>query len=557
MTTENKKKYLTEVLLVIAILAGGFFIRFVDLTGFPPGLYPDEAMNLSDGLKAAEAGTWPMFFENNNGREGLYMDIIGYLLHWFGPQLWIVRFLPALIGALTLPAVYWLGRRLTNRFGALIALALMTFSYWHLNFSRIGFRAILMVGILSWAFAFLIEGFWRLLKKPKNNSGWQLFFILGGLFLGLSLHTYIAVRIVPAVLLVLWFLAFFFFTSQRKNIAFGLLITGIFAFLTASPLLYDFYHHPDHFTGRASNVSVLKSPHVLTDLSKSLGLTFLSFLFYGDQNWRHNYPYLPLLMPFWGIFLLAGFGWGILILLGKIWQKIRHWKTPTNFEKIWPILAWGFLIAWWFCLLAPSFLTNEGLPHALRSIGALPATFLLVGFLLDRWFKSPKIRKIIVVLVIFNSLFNVYAYFFLWGRSPDAFGAFEYRLSAIGAYLRETIPQNSQTHFYLITNSDAYHTDDNLPVMVEPIRFYTWEVRNQLKFIVPEDFQVAMIQKPAIIAFVQKDQDITEQIKKTYPQAKEMTVSLDENNPAILASPESFLHSPYAPEASLEIWEVK
>jgi len=119
---KTKKWQVFEIAVVIMIFALGAYVRFTGLTCLPPGLYPDEAMNLSDGLKTAETGEWKLFYENNNGREGLYINIIGYLLHWFGPNLWIVRFLPALIGALTLPAIYWLGLRVSGRFGGIMAL---------------------------------------------------------------------------------------------------------------------------------------------------------------------------------------------------------------------------------------------------------------------------------------------------------------------------------------------------------------------------------------------------------------------------------------------------
>ncbi|MBM3256599.1 MAG: hypothetical protein FJZ04_04000, partial [Candidatus Moranbacteria bacterium] len=509
-----KKK---EVFLVAAILIAGVFIRFFGLTCLPPGLYPDEAMNTTDGLTTAEAGGWKLFYENNQGREGLYINILGYLLHWFGNSLFVVRFLPALIGSLTLPAIYWIARRLTGRFGSLAALGLTAFSYWHLNFSRVGFRAILMVLLISWTSAFLIEGFYRFYKNippPSKKSLFSTpigFFAVGGLLLGLSFHTYIAVRIFPAAIITLWALALIFFSHHWKSLLKYALVTAIFAAVTAAPMALDFLNQPEHFTGRTGNVSVLKSPNMFFDLGKSIGLTMLSFLFYGDQNWRHNYPYLPLVLPIWGIALLAGVIGGIFLFLKTLLKKFSGKKIPSKVS--WQVVGWCFLISWWIFLLLPSIMTNEGLPHALRSIGAIPPTFLLVGLALDRFIKTKKIKLVTVVLLILTFSINVFAYFFLWGKTEDAFSAFEYRLSGIGISLRETIISEQNKNFYIITNQDDFRTDVNLPVAVEPIRFYTWQFRDKIKFIVPEDFDITQIKKPAKIVFTQDQEEITRQIQ--------------------------------------------
>lgn len=539
MIQKNKKWFAIEIAIVLAIFVFGAYVRLVGLTCLPPGLYPDEAMNTSDGLTTAEAGGWKLFYENNQGREGLYINILGYLLAWFGPSLWVVRFLPALIGTLTLPAVYWLGRRLSGRFGAIMALGLTAFSYWHLNFSRIGFRALLMVLLLAWAFAFMVEGFYRLINQKKRIG---LFFAIGGLIFGLSIHTYIAVRIAPAVVAVLWIVGLIFFTRHWKNILKYGLVTVLFAVIAAAPLLYDFAIHSNHFTGRTSNVSVLKSEHMLQDLSKSVFLTLASFAFYGDQNWRHNYPLLPLMLPIWGVALFAGVIWGIWLFFKELAVKIAR-KKPKSQKRYWEITAWIFLIAWWGALLMPSILTNEGLPHALRSIGALIPASILVGFMVEKWAKNVNLKIIFSVLLVATAFINVYAYFFLWGRNPEAYGAFEYRLSGMGIYLRDEITRRPDYNYYLVTNQDSFRTDANLPVMVEPIRFYTWQSRDKLTYILPDDFQISTIKQPAKIFFMQDNERVMEKINTAFPQANLIRVKLgsgptsDSNTKTIIFAP--------------------
>ena len=346
---KNKKAFWVEFAVVAVILLLGAYVRMTHLTCLPGGIYPDEAMNTTDGLRAAEAGTWPLFYENNNGREGLYISILGYLLHWFGNSLWVVRFLPALVGTLTLPAVNWIGRRASGKFGGIMALGLIAFSYWHLNFSRVGFRALLMVFMLSWAFAFLTEGFWRLVNSKKKPC-WL--FAVSGLFFGLSLHTYIAVRIAPAAVAVFFIMMLLFYWDRWKEILKYALITVAFTLIAAAPILYDFIHNPFHFTGRTGNVSLLGTPNFLPLLFKNIGLTLASFLAYGDQNWRHNYPYLPLVLPVWGVVTLLGVGWGIGVFFKEIGKKIAG-KAMKDRKRTWEIVVWITLIAWWASCCCP------------------------------------------------------------------------------------------------------------------------------------------------------------------------------------------------------------
>lgn len=554
---------LVEMIVVALLLALGALVRFFKLDCLPPGLYPDEAMNLTDGLRVATAGGWQWFFENNNGREGLYINLIGYMLSWFGANITIVRFLPALIGTLTLPAVYWLGRRALGRFGGLISLGLIAFSYWHINFSRIGFRAILMVFMLSWSFAFLWEGFSRMLSKKttKNNISW-LFFFLGGIFMGLSLHTYIAVRIAPAVIVVLWLLIFIFFSSYwKKTVKFGFIFL-VGALIAAAPMIYDFVGNPQHFSSRTSNVSVLNSPNMMRDLGKSVGLTLASFVFYGDQNWRHNYPWLPLTLPWWGVMVFVGVVWGIIKFIKEIFKKIIR-KGTVDPQKNLELVFWIFIVAWWGFLLLPSMLTNEGLPHALRSIGSLPPTFLIIALVANKWAKKKKWQVCLYGLVVVSAFISVYAYFFLWGNNPVTYGAFEHRLSGMGIYMRDTMPQDKKNNYYLITNESSQKTDWGYPVSVEPIRFYTWQYSDRLSYVLPEDLDQKEFKLPAKIFLMQDDEALSEIIKKRYPSAERREFNVgktpEQNSQTTVFAPageECFLNPAKPVDSRFVYWEV-
>ena len=70
----KNKLLITTLLLLILIVAVVF--RFWLLDSAPPGLYPDEAVNAVDAARAQESGDYSVFYPNNNGREGLYINIV-------------------------------------------------------------------------------------------------------------------------------------------------------------------------------------------------------------------------------------------------------------------------------------------------------------------------------------------------------------------------------------------------------------------------------------------------------------------------------------------------
>src|SRR3989338_1042931 len=61
--------------VVGAIILLAFGLRIWHITTLPPGLYPDEAVNSGNAIEALKLGHWKVFYPENNGREGLFMNI--------------------------------------------------------------------------------------------------------------------------------------------------------------------------------------------------------------------------------------------------------------------------------------------------------------------------------------------------------------------------------------------------------------------------------------------------------------------------------------------------
>src|SRR3990167_4583853 len=170
------KRYWPYTLLVFIILLGAFF-RLNDLTNIPPGIYPDEAKYANDAIKTMQTGQYKLFYPENNGREGLYIWLLALSFKFFGISILSLKLVTAIGGILTILGTYLLTKeflRFINQYTvfdslkianieteaiALISAGFLATSFWHINFSRIAFRASLVPLILSFALYFMFKAF--------------------------------------------------------------------------------------------------------------------------------------------------------------------------------------------------------------------------------------------------------------------------------------------------------------------------------------------------------------------------------------------------------------
>ncbi|MFA5961859.1 MAG: glycosyltransferase family 39 protein [Parcubacteria group bacterium] len=443
------KKKIGIYVMLFAIVALGFFLRFYNINHTPPGVYPDEAVNGIDAVNANNSGHYEMFYTANNGREGLFMNLVALCFKLFGISV-MSLILPAIIcGTLTILGTYLLTKELFAPFFsaerkeriALIASYLVAVSYWAINFSRISFRANMLPLVLVFAFYFLFKGL-------RTKKWWD--FALGGLVFGIGLHTYIAFRIAPAILIVMLVSFLLSRKSFLKNYWKQILIFIALTMISAAPILYTFYIHPEYLESRSASISVLSpemnNDHPLQAFLRSLSLSLVKYNFWGDQNWRHNYPPYPILDLVSGIAFLFGFIYSLIrlfhLLIKRVFKKERGEKMNL----------YMFLISWFFIMLAPEFMTAEGLPHALRSIGTLPVVFIFSAITIDYLIEHTKKYSwlfrgistfIIISLLLFIGLFNSIKYHIFWASQPETARSFENVLMDVSDYLK-TLPTKKE-----------------------------------------------------------------------------------------------------------------
>ena len=510
----GKKAYFW--LLVILIIAA--FFRLWNIDEIPPGLYPDEAINGNNAREALENLDFKVFYPENNGREGLYMNIVAGSLRLFGNEPWAIRIVSALFGIFTVLGIYFLTKELFgNQEGkrvALFAAFLLAVSFWHINFSRIGFRAIMAPFFLVWSSYFLFAMINAIRKPGAAQRPWPEFYAAaGGIFFGLGFHSYIAYRIAPFLFIVP-------FIKGWKEYKYGkcfLCLFALFLFfamIAALPLGYYFLQHPDDFLGRTAQVSIFSSPNPLKDLGSNVIKTIGMFFWQGDYNWRHNIAGERQL--WWPV--------SILFLIGLF----------TSFRKT------GFLFLWLFVFMIPVVISNEGIPHALRAIALIPPVMILAALGLEwilhnirakieataKRFPSYshqllRIKKELVLLLFvfflsaISHAFN--QYFLRWGGSPHVMDAFSERYVAIGKYLN-TLPEDVSK--YVIVNVDGVDVR-GMPIPAQTVMFITHGQKN-ISYILPQEIsqlqQNGQMQGEKQIVMLEENNVLRKKLKEIFPE---------------------------------------
>lgn len=514
------KKNTSHILLLSTLIFIAFFVRILWINTIPAGIYPDEAMNGVDALTAWQEKDFQLFYENNNGREGLFINLIALSTAILGNTVLGLKIWSILFGTLTVLGVYLLGKELfsSKRLG-LYAAFLMTFSYWAVNFSRISFRAIFLPLILTFSFYFLFRGLRTKTFLP---------FALSGFIFGLGFHTYIAFRIAPAILIVL-----FIFLLLSKKDALKTYWKHGFVFLTCMflsvfPMLYDFYSHPEHFSSRSSSISILSPEVNKGDFWGTLGETFTlsiaKYFTWGDQNWRHNIPPLPILDVFTSISFAAALLWAIRKFFLLLKERIQ------NKERNRELLVLSFLLGWFFLMLVPEFLTNESLPHALRAIGTQGSVFILAALpflwisrIPPKRFFSPTL--ISTVILLFISLTNLFLYFAYWGTSQQSKDAFDSVFTQQALYIQSLKTSNP---IYVLANGPGQTVSDGLPVSAEVIRYFTFFQKNVI-FITHLEEE---IQTPSFLIPMRYDDSLSSTLQNQFSQDvyKEVIESKDKSS---------------------------
>lgn len=471
-----RKHYHLIIVASIVVLAAA--LRFWRIWELPPGLHPDEAANGLDIFRIF-AGDHRPLYSTNGPRESLFFYLQAIFVALFGNTAMALRLAPAFIGTAAVFTTYlwaksWFGRRV-----GVVSAFLMAVTPWAIFMSRLGFRA-------SMVPLFVTLSLWLLTRAFQ--TGRLKWFVFSGISLGLGLYTYIAFRLfIPGLLVVglfmLWRYRAF---AQRWMKPLGVSVLTM-AIVLLPMFLFGLKHPADVFVSRSSTSFMnpeLNNGRPIQTLLDTTVKTALMFNIKGDENYRHNLGGQPQLNAFVGIMFILG----VLVTITRM-------HRATYFA----------LLVLLGSLLLPEVLTAEGIPHALRAVGALPIAIVLavvgINYLLERWNKTFPINSAarslgasgVALLLMLSGLHGYQSYFVAWAGDPATYKAFSEDMSQLASYANRN-QSNHQRYLviggysniaveYLTHNKTTY-------TRLEPAQIAGYNFSNGPKqFLISTDFK--------------------------------------------------------------------
>jgi 4-amino-4-deoxy-L-arabinose transferase-like glycosyltransferase len=435
------KRTRTELVLILAITLFAFGLRLWQLDSLPPGWRDDELINSLVISQHVLDGEWAVYYADASGHEALFHILNAAFLGLFGATIWGIRYLSVLLGTLTVPLTYLLGKKLFGSTVGLVAAAGLAVSFWALIYSRIGLRHILMPPLTLAAFYFFWRGFeaknqrlgsrelvlslpkdWKSvlnLRSPISN------FTISAIFMGLGFYTYFASRGLPLILATfLIYTALVAWPMVRSKWR-GLIWLFGLAVILAVPLLLTLQQQPES----EARVAELAVPLValgegnVQPLMTHILLTLGMFVNQGDGEWLYNIPDRPVLTTIGAVFFWLGVAITAVLTFIPLWHKLKQLlqKQPARPTKH-VELASAFLLLWWLAGISPAFISVP--PASLgHTILAQPAVFILAAvplwglgtrdWRLGRW-KTAVVTLLALVFVVSVAARDWPDYFVNW-----------------------------------------------------------------------------------------------------------------------------------------------
>ncbi len=412
-------------ILIIAATALVFFFRFSQTPSVPPEPFSDHAEKIQDIYDVSQGQTH-IFFIRNTGREAfqMYWTLLVAKLFGTGLSFLSLKLGTAILGFLTLPFIYLLGKEIGGQRVGLLAFILAGIGYWPNVISRVGLRFPLYPLFVAPTLLYLIRG----LRTRNRND-----FLLSGLFLGIGLHGYSPIRIMPFVVIAAFVLYWLHSQSKgaRRQLIFWLTLLGLVSLVVFLPLLRYWVDDPGMFGFRAfSRLTASENP-----FTEPVWKVFLSNLWnalrmfnYDDGDiWVHSVPHRPALDVVSGALLLFGVA---LILVRYI--RNRHWLDLFLLVSI-PLLLMPSILSLAFPGENPALNRAGGAYVPVFVVGAMALDGLLTSFGHGRM-RMVAAWGMTLILVYFSASQN---YDLVFRQYNDLFRQSSWNSSDMGKVIKE------------------------------------------------------------------------------------------------------------------------
>jgi 4-amino-4-deoxy-L-arabinose transferase-like glycosyltransferase len=221
------RKYL-EVGAATVIVLIALLLRTLDLSNLPAGFHGDEAVVGLEAQRILDEGYIGPYSPYAAGQPTGPIYLVAISVALFDNTFFAVRIVPALMGTLTVLALYIVARRSFGIPTALIAASILATMSWHLHFARIGFP------LATWPLlAVLIAGS---VAEAMRKSDWRWWAVSGALT-GSGIYIYNAHPLYAAVvgLFIAGYLVLNRNASIRRDVT-GAAIFGVAMLLVLIPM---------------------------------------------------------------------------------------------------------------------------------------------------------------------------------------------------------------------------------------------------------------------------------------------------------------------------------
>ncbi len=362
-------------LLLLVVVALVVFFRAYALNAIPSEPFSDHAEKILDVYEVTQ-GQASIFFPRNTGREAIqmYLTVVVAWLFGTGLSFLSLKIGTVICGLATLPYIYLLGKELGGKRVALLALLFAGIAYWPNVIARDGLRFPLYPLFAAPTLYYLLRG----MRNFSRND-----FIAAGIALGIGLHGYSPIRILPflVVIAVGLFLIHARSRGMRVQVFSWLVLLSLAALILFLPLLRFWLEFPDLFGYRAfSRLGTVEAP-----LPAPAWQVFLSNLwnalkmFNWDDGeiWVHSITHRPALDIVSGALFLAG-----VVLLMVRYIRRRNWEDLFLLVAV-PMLQMPSILSLAF--------PGEN-PALNRAGGAMIPVFLIVALAFDGLWSGIRSR---------------------------------------------------------------------------------------------------------------------------------------------------------------------
>ena len=393
----------------ILLLAGG--LRLARLDSVPPGLWFDEALNGQDAARVwappEQGGGFKLVYPDEFPREPMYETLLALAVGAGGPRVAVLRTVSALVGLAAVLLLFGMLRREAGTGVALGAAAMLGVMRWHIIFSRLVFRTIILAPWLAglvWAALA-----WR--RRPSWARAAALGLMFGGGF-----YTYLAWYFMAPLLVAL--AGWLGWEAWRRRLLTHVALAAAVGALVVAPLAVHYAAHPADLMARPGAVSVFSQgpAQAIRQVARNAAEAALMFHWRGDHVPKHNIPWRPALDTLQGLLMLAG-------LAVAVRRIVRGGAGRA---------LWLIVLGWIACGLLATVLTVTDSPNFLRTLCITPAVAALTGLGLAtvaggiaRLTRRPAAGwGLAVALVLVSAAWSGWDVYGQWARRPDVWQSF-------------------------------------------------------------------------------------------------------------------------------------